>query len=139
MTDDQSDPAYDPTSFHLPEAGKLSTERIRFVYDRFADTLDVDFYGDPRPAVSVAVDHGDRDYLYLRVDPTTREVVGVQIEAFLAYAIKRTPDLLPALAVAELHGYNVLEAARIRRRAEAVLHGQWDAASFVAGIGRMTA
>jgi len=132
------DPEWDPSSFRLPELDDQPKPDFRFTYDRAADELDVDFYGEARPAVSVPLDQGDRDYIYLRVDPASRQVVGLQIEAFLAYAVKQHPDFLAALVVADLPGFNDLEATRLRRQA-AELVDHWDANAFVAEIGRLIA
>ena len=82
----------------------LSADRVRFTYDRPTDTLFVDFYGEALPAASIPLDRGDRDYLFLRIDPETDAVVGLQIEHFLSYAIHRHPELVGALELATLVG-----------------------------------
>lgn len=91
--------AFNPT---WPDPSSLSANQVRFTYDRPTDTLFVDFYGDTRPAASVPLDRGDRDYLFLRVDPETDAVVGLQIEHFLSYAVIQLPELARALDVASL-------------------------------------
>lgn len=108
-------------------------------YDRWSDTLFVEFYGEGRPAVSVPTALGDRDFFYLRVDPETEEIVGVQIEAFLGYAVRFDPTLWKGIPVAKLDGLTEIEAAELRRRARATVHGQADAESFDAGIARLIA
>lgn len=85
-----------------PEPSSLAANQVRFTYDRPSDTLFVDFYGDARPAASIPLERGDRDYFFLRVDPETEAVVGLQIEHFLSYAVVQLPDLARALDVASL-------------------------------------
>lgn len=88
-----------------PERETVDPERVGFTYDRPSDTLFVDFLGRPRPAVSVPenVGLGEVD-VYLRVEPVSEEVVGLQIEGVLA-ATDRPAWLHDALVVA-----NVAEA-----------------------------
>ena len=82
----------------------LSADRVRFTYDRPTDTLFVDFYGEALPAASIPLDRGDRDYLFLRIDPETDTVVGLQVEYFLSYAVHRHPELMAAIDIATLVG-----------------------------------
>jgi uncharacterized small protein (DUF1192 family) len=78
--------------------------------------LMVDFTGENLPAVSVPLDlGGNRDYLYLRLDPTSEDVLGLQIEDFFAYAIHRHLYLVDMLELAILHGITPAEIARLRR------------------------
>jgi hypothetical protein len=90
---------FDP---NWPQA--LSADRVRFTYDRPTDTLFVDFFGETLPAASIPLDRGDRDYLFLRIDPETDAVVGLQVEHFLSYAIRLHPELGAALKFATLVG-----------------------------------
>lgn len=108
-------------------------------YDRLSDTLFVDFYGEGRPAISVPTPDGDRDFLYLRVDPETSEVVGLQIEAYLGYAVRTDPSFWHGILLAELEGLSEIEAIELRQRARASLQDQADAKSFVAGLARRIA
>ncbi|MFN8593500.1 MAG: hypothetical protein U0031_18735 [Thermomicrobiales bacterium] len=85
-----------------PDFRLLPPQEMRLTYDRPSDTLFVDFSGEARAAASVPLDRGDRDYLFLRVDPETEAVVGMQIEHFLSYAIARHPELRAALDVAQI-------------------------------------
>ena len=75
---------------------------MRFTYDRSPDTLFVDVHGEALPAASIPLDRGDRDYLYLRIDPETDAVVGIQIEHFLSSAAHRHPELVGALELVNL-------------------------------------
>ena len=122
-----------------PERGDLRQDQLRFVYDRLADTLYVDFDGHARPAVSVPLDQGDRDYLYLRVDPETHRVVGLHIEAFLAYAVAQHPEFIEALEIAELRGFDDLEAAELQRRAREQARERADAVALIAAVERLSA
>ena len=87
-----------------PDLTSVPSDQVRLTYDRPTDTLFVDFYGEARAAASVPLDRGDRDYLYVRVDPETDEVVGLQIEHFLSYAIEQHPELGSALDAMTLAG-----------------------------------
>ena len=93
-------------TFHpkWPARSSLPAQQVRFTYDRPTDTLFVDFYGEARPAASIPLDRGDRDYLFLRIEPTSQAVVGLQIEHFLSYAVARHPELADALDFAALVG-----------------------------------
>lgn len=123
-----------------PEREDLPKGQVRFVYDRQSDTLFVHFYGEARPASSEPLDNlGDRDYAFLRVDPITDEVVGIQIETFLSYAILQHPDFVEALTIAELHGYNDIEATGLRRWAGERRHGEADAYAFISLVERLGA
>ena len=98
-----------------PEPSSLATNEMRFTYDRPTETLFVDFHGEARPATSIPLDRGDRDYLYLRVTPDTNTVVGFQIEHVLSYAIEQHPELADALDIAALVGIDRDELHRIVR------------------------
>jgi hypothetical protein len=98
-----------------PDLTALPSDQVRLTYDRPTDTLFVDFYGEVRPAASIPLDRGDRDYVYLRVDPETDAVVGLQIEHFLSYAIKQHPELGGALDTMTLVGISRDDLERITR------------------------
>ncbi len=98
-----------------PTRSSLSTQQVRFTYDQPTDTLFVDFYGEARPAASIPLGRGERDYLFLRIDPTSEAVVGLQIEHFLSYAVKRHPELADALDFAALVG---IDQERLRQIAQ---------------------
>ena len=93
----------------------LPLDQVQLTYDRSTDTLFVDFSGEARPAASIPLDRGDRDYVYLRVDPETDAVVGLQIEHFLSYAIEQHPELGGALDTMTLVGINRDDLDRITR------------------------
>jgi hypothetical protein len=98
------DPNIQTFNLKWPNLTLLPVDQIRLTYDRPSDTLFVDFYGEARPAASVPLDRGNRDYLYARVDPVTDAVVGLQIERFLSYAIRHHPELVDALDTSTLVG-----------------------------------
>ncbi len=130
--------------FHpkMPDPATLPMGQARFTYDGPSDTLFIDFYGASLPAVSVVAPskEGDRDYLYMRVDPETEQVVGAQVEAFLSYVVGLFPDLAAVLVIADFYDVPDREANRLRLRGLAAMREQqWDANSFVADIGRLMA
>lgn len=98
-----------------PEPSALALNQARFTYDRPTDTLFVDFHAEARPGASVPLDRGDRNYLYVRIDPATNAVVGLQIEHVLSHALPRHPEIVDALAVATLVGIDRDELDRIVR------------------------
>ena len=106
-----------------PALSSLAKNQVGYTYDRATDTLFDAFYGESRPGASVPLDRGDRDYLFLRVDPETDAVVGLQIEHFLSYAIDQHPELMGALDVATLVGidrgdlWQVTDIESARRKA----------------------
>ena len=74
----------------LPKFDEIDGSKVRVDYDPLGDSLWVSLTGDARPVVSVYADHDD-DLMYL-VDPYTEEVVGLEIERFLARAFEPRPD-----------------------------------------------
>ncbi|MBA3642876.1 MAG: hypothetical protein H0W59_02265 [Chloroflexia bacterium] len=112
----------------LPDPASIDWTRARVVYDRVSDELSISFDGVVRAAASIALDIGDHDYIYARVNPTTGETVGLQIDGFLSYAIRQHPDAAVLLTQAELRGYDDLAAAELRRWAWAQMHERADVA-----------
>jgi len=74
----------------LPQLDALDPQDILVRYHRYTDELYVHFFGHALPAISVDVN----EYLYLRVNPETQQVVGLQFEAFLARAVRSEPRWL---------------------------------------------
>lgn len=121
-----------------PEPSSWSANQSRFTYDRPTDTLFVDLFADARPAASVPLERGDRDFLFLRVDPETGEIVGFQIEHFLSYAVIHHPELARALDVASLIDVEPDDVERITRiRSGRPTPG--DAATLIADLRRLSA
>ncbi len=83
----------------LPSLEELERKPLLFLYDDVADEVVVAFSDPPRPAVSVFLDSSD--WLALRVEPDTGEVVAVQIVDCLSRAVHQMPELLD---LAELAG-----------------------------------
>ncbi|MGH8574829.1 MAG: hypothetical protein ACREX8_20030 [Gammaproteobacteria bacterium] len=121
-----------------PDFTLLPADQMRYTYDRPSDTLFVDFYGTARAAASVPLDRGDRDYLYLRVDPETDAVVGLQIEYFLSYVVEQHPDLAGALDVATLVDIGDDDLDRITRIRSGRAPGG-DPATLIEELRRLSA
>lgn len=100
-----------------------TTERKHLSYDRLSDTLFLEFYDEPRPAISVPTADGDRDYFYLRLDPKTGEILGVQLEAFLGYAVGHDPHLWAWIVDADVEGLTEVETAKLMERARIASQG----------------
>lgn len=92
-----------------PKLDEIDPHQVSFLYDETTDTLMVYLCGRDHPAISVDVD----DYAYLRLDPTTEEIVGLQVEDYLARAVFADPTLL---VFAEPAGIPA-EAVEVVRRA----------------------
>jgi hypothetical protein len=72
---------------------QASPETIVLDYDRVADTFIFRVTKDPTPTIGVVVD----DYVMFRVDPTTDEIIGFEVEHFTRSAIYKYPEFYPAL------------------------------------------
>jgi len=94
------------------EVGPLDLGATIVSYDRESDTLMLHLFGRGRPGISVVVG----DYLYLRMDRERKQVFGFQIEGFLSHVVRRRPELLDALDVAELRGITLEEVATLQRQ-----------------------
>lgn len=98
---------YDAKTY-LRQFAKADPRVVTFTYDRRADTLYVDLFGEPRSAVEVVLD----DHIMLSVDPDGDTLVGIQIEGFLARFIYELPVFLD---VADVIGLTSEEVERVRR------------------------
>lgn len=95
----------------------LDLQRVVISYDRASDTLMVHLFGRGRAAVSVPSPRPlTRDFVFLRIDPETDELVGVQIEDFLRLYVVDHPEMLHLLERAELRGITHEEVNRIQDR-----------------------
>jgi hypothetical protein len=74
---------------HLPPVESLERRPVSFVYNELADELVVAFTDPPRPAVTVFVN----DWVAIRVDPESGEVVGIQVVNFLQEARWEIPSV----------------------------------------------
>ncbi len=99
-----------------PAPSDVDLRDVVLSYDRHSDTLFVHLFGRGRPAVSDLVG----DSWYLLVDPQTLEVVGLQIEDFLARAVAEAPPLVDLLDLSELRG---ITPAEVRRERHRIMHG----------------
>lgn len=97
----------------MPDPQSFDSSEMVVRYNRATDTLIVHLYGTGRPAVSVL----QGDYLYVRVDPETNDVIGFQIENYLHEAVLDEPRLL---AVAQLVGITDEEIAEVRSRIDPI-------------------
>jgi uncharacterized protein YuzE len=68
----------------IPDLDDISEDQIRVNYNRLADSLWMSFTGEPRPAYNAYVDD---DTMFL-IDLETNDVVGIEIEHFLARALR---------------------------------------------------
>lgn len=122
----------------IPEPATVDWTHARISYDRINDELSVSFGGVAVAAASIPLDIGDRDFIYARVNPTTGETVGLQIDGFLAYAVTQYPNLVAFLVLAELHGYDDLAAADLRRWARERTDDRAEA-GMSAAVGQLIA
>ncbi|MGH2533415.1 MAG: hypothetical protein ACRDJW_14040 [Thermomicrobiales bacterium] len=66
--------------YHWPDAAALDLAAMELAYNPFADELTVAFGGTGRPAIIHPLDWTPADYVALRLDPETDEVVGIQLD-----------------------------------------------------------
>lgn len=111
---DQGVRVYELAGIHFPD-GEVDPRRVVLSYDRQSDTLLLFLDGWDRRSVVV----GHTDYTFLLVDPGTNEFVGLQIEDFLACAVKDDPRLMQLLDYADLRGTN---RAAVRQECRIALH-----------------
>jgi len=97
-----------------PPDEMLDPDGFDVSYDRLSDELLVYFSGRDFPAASFPVSD-DADHIYLLGDVETGRVVGLHVEGFLAYAVKRLPPLIDLLDIADLRGITPAEVAEVRR------------------------
>jgi hypothetical protein len=111
------DPAGEPAVRSLEpnplDLQHLDLSKAVVSYDRRSDILLIHLFGRDRDSVSVQRDRG----LYFLVDPRSEDVVGFQLEGFLAHGIKSEPALIDLLDFAELRGITPAEVRAVRRRA----------------------
>jgi len=68
---------------------------VTYGYDKEGDRLWISFVDKPIPAYSFVVD----DYIAVRIDLETNEVVGIEFERFTARAVAKHPELIPLLPI----------------------------------------
>ncbi|HEX5504096.1 MAG TPA: hypothetical protein VFW96_15830 [Thermomicrobiales bacterium] len=101
-----NDPVY--ARLKLPESATLDVSAVMYDYDRPSDTITVHLFGRGHPAVIL---HSG-GYVDLLLDPTTEDVVGFQIEGYLAHVVYQDPRFL---SLADLAGIDAAEIDRIRQ------------------------
>jgi hypothetical protein len=94
-----------------PPVERLESADLICTYDSVSDTFLFHLYGPGRPGVSLPTS----DFEYLRLDPVTEEVIGFQVEDFLAHAVYADPTYLE---LAELANIDPEQIAAIRRTIE---------------------
>jgi hypothetical protein len=95
---------------------RLDPAKTTVSYDRDSDTLMVHFGGRGRPAVSVPSPKPlTRDFVFLRFDPASGELVGVQVEDFLNLFLPEHPETGILVERAELRGITEAELGALLR------------------------
>ncbi len=120
-TRDQGVRVYELAGIRFPE-GDVDPRQVVLSYDRPSDTVLIFLFGRERRSVVV----GHTDYTFLLVDPGTNEFVGLQIEDFLACAVKDDPRLARLLEYAELRGTTRAEVRQECRIALDDGHGPYQ-------------
>jgi hypothetical protein len=92
----------------LPATDELDSKDLLVRYDDDADILHVHFFGRPLPAVNIDI----TEYLDLRVDIETHQVVGLQIDGYLHYAVHQNSALLTLAELAGIEPAAIDEARR---------------------------
>ncbi len=98
-----------PVEPRRPDFGAIDPRSVVAEYDRESDTLIVQFFGRGRPAVILHTG-GVTDYW---LDPESYEIIGLQVEGYLAQAVYQLPLLLD---MAEFVGISSDEVTPIRQR-----------------------
>ena len=91
----------------MPRLSEIDPFQVVVEYDNDTDALYVHFFGTPQAATSVDVNH----YLYVRVDRSTRAIVGLHFDRFLHVAVHDDPSWL---VLAEMAGIEPGRLAEIR-------------------------
>ncbi len=100
---------------NLAEVRALNPADVVVAYDRPSDTLVVHFYGRGRAGINVPSPRElDRDFVYLRFDPDSDQVIGFEIEDCLALFASQRPEVWSLVEVAELRGITPEEITRLR-------------------------
>lgn len=89
---------------------------VEFDYDRDSDILLIHFVPGPQPSTAIQIDDPVDD-VYVLLNRITDQVVGLQLDGFVAEFMSRHPDLADILAVAHLTGITREEAIAAADRA----------------------
>ncbi len=71
----------------IPRLEDVDINTVEFRYTKGTDTAFVHWFSRERHAVILDID----DYISVRIDPATHEMVGIQIEAFMASFVIEHP------------------------------------------------
>ena len=93
----------------MPHLETLDLAKMTPTYLEDVDTLYIHLYGEARPAVSVEV----APNIFIRVDPVTSEVVGIQLECALSRLAAERPELI---TIARFAGASQRALNNARRR-----------------------
>jgi hypothetical protein len=97
--------------------GALPNPReVAFDYDRASDVLLIHFTPELQPSTAIQIDDPIDD-VYVLLNRSTDQIVGLQIDGFLTEFIHRHPDFAEILAVAHLTGITREEAIAAAERA----------------------
>jgi hypothetical protein len=117
--DDRADDAHvwgrKKVDFKPLDLRSVNPSWIEISFDRRSDTLLIHLFGRDRDSISVPI----AKYLYLLVDPETKQVIGLHIEGFLAQAVNDVPAAIALLDFAELRGISPAEVRVLRARSGA--------------------
>ena len=109
--DPSADSGVEDVQVAIPDLRGIDLHRSVFNYDRDSDILLFYLYGKERPAAAA----GGSANFYALMDPDSEEFLGIQVEDFLARAVKDRPSLLDVLDVAELQGMTLADVHRTRQ------------------------
>lgn len=102
-----------PPVHHPPPRRSRRPLEVRISYDRDSDELVAFLFG-PRPHVA---DYFSDEAAFL-LDPDTDEVLGIQIDDYLAIMAPMRPELYAVLRAASLRGIDLPEVERLIRRSQ---------------------
>jgi hypothetical protein len=112
-----------------PDWSALNLKDVIHAYDRESDTLIIHLFGRGRPATVLQTGRA----IDLLIDPVTHDIVGLQIEGFLAAAVRQQPQLLELIEIAKGAGQELgiaqaeIDAIRQRIPPERRLRGALEA------------
>lgn len=127
----------EPHELPIPKLAELPGGGLKISYDRFVDSLYVDFYGKSLPSVSTPLNRDEHAQIWIRTDFDTDRVTGVHVENFMTYALSVDPWLSDALLVAEYPDSTPEQSAAIRKRAAERITQPWSDERFLDELRRV--
>ncbi len=103
-----------------PKLSEVNPDHLLFDFDRDSDMLYLHFSGEAHPSISVPLD----DHYLALVDPVSENVVGIQIEGFLAHVAIALPfvlDLADLIGLSADERQRLQAALTVRNRKQALL------------------